>query len=136
MVVLGSTAPTLQGCLIRVANGVGSEPDLSQGCQSPVLSLGDVFLTEALCAPLVFSEGIGASGWHVLVATSPGAPGVGMASALTLRVKRKVPDFPGATVRDLFCCKMTTKNLQGPSPREYQPGASSAAGASSTPASS
>lgn len=92
-----------------------------------------IFLSVRHCAPLVFLERIGVSGWHGQVSTSPG-PRVGMASAVTLRVNRQVPICPGATVQDLFCCITTIKNLQEPSPREYQLRASSsAAGASSTP---
>lgn len=37
-------------------------------------------------------------------------------------------------MQDVFCCKMTTRDVQEPSPGEYQPGASSsAAGASRAP---
>lgn len=80
-----------------------------------------IFLSLRHCASVMFSELY----WDVRLAW----PSIhiswdpGMASAVTLRVNRQVRGCPGATMQDLFCCKVTTKNLQEPSPREYQLGA-------------
>lgn len=87
-VVLGSTEATPWGSLIRVANWVWSEPGLSQGCQGPVLSSGDFFLSLRHCVPLVSWC---VSGCQACMAGYTLGPRVGIASAVTLRVNRQVP---------------------------------------------